>query len=420
MIKLDNNSAELLVAKLSGIASQVNIQSFKFSAELYSAVKDIDWSESDLNKTQLYEQIANDPNVHLADAGCLRQVYMVGEIVIEKYNSDYEKLKKINYWKMHEISRSRLVEHPEKTATAQEKIEIEEANIQKKVELIEDVINGDIKPGKVRSQINTIRDTEMETPLSEKILLFNSWSVKRIDKKFGVDHPGQIPGEIVLNVIHHYIPKDGVVVDPMSGGGSTHDVCEWINGKDDSYNLTCHSFDLAPRYEFNHYRKDNNSDIHQVCDEDGNNCKDRSFIQKKDALLDDWGVENADLVFLDPPYYSMMKDDYAVNLFTQDLPSFYEAIGMLMRKANNALKPGGLVALILCPQTEKDIPDGENYIDLPYESMKIMERNGFRPWSRIQTPLSTQQFSPQDVNRTKANPVHLMGISRDLIVMKKK
>ena len=70
--------------------------------------------------------------------------------------------------------------------------------------------------------------------------------------------------------------------------------------------------------------------------------------------------------------------------------------------------------------TLKDLEEGEVCLDLPFECYKLMEKY-FKPYNRIQVPLSTQQFSPTDQKYVEKyeNRHRLLGIARDLIVMKK-
>lgn len=205
----------------------------------------------------------------------------------------------------------------------------------------------------------------------------------------------------MVNILYHFCPANASVVDPMAGGGSTHDVIQWMNtlkrNGQQLYHFECTSFDLNPS---------------------------RDFIVKKDALEENWKVDEVDLVFLDPPYFSMKKEDYVDNAFTESRESFFEAITVILKKAYFALKPGGLCALIIQPQTEKDIErdSGEVMLDTPYECQKRMEYDaGFEPFIRIQVPLSTQQFNATDMKRVKEydERSRLLGTSRDLIIMRK-
>ncbi len=256
--------------------------------------------------------------------------------------------------------------------------------------------------GKLRAEINRLKDIECPQELKGMLMFFNIWNIKRPDRRFGVQHPGQVPGQIMINIIYHYLNRDKkhIIIDPMAGGGSTHDVCDFMNNliteKQGKFNhdLICYSFDLIPK---------------------------RDFIIEKNILEEDWNIQDVDLVFLDPPYFSMMKDDYTENKFTENRESFYDAMEITIKKSFDVLKMGGLCALIMEPQTEKDLEPGEVCIDLPFECYKIMEKIGFKSYQRIQIPLSTEQFPGSTVARKKLykNKEQLMGIARDLIIMKK-
>ncbi len=385
---LDEQMRKMMLAKFKGIAHDTNGLSFELAVELHKEFKDIDWSESKKNgftKMEMMENIVNIPGSHITDSGCLRQVLHAGEFIHEHMPEEYERLVDgIGYWSFHNIARARLSND-------------DDDNIAAKIVLTKRVLDGELAVGKIKAEINKIKDRVMPKALDELLLLFNTWGIQRPDTRFGIEHPGQIPGQIVLNVLYHYLPEDAVIVDPMSGGGSTHDVVEFLNSLQfPDYNFKCHSFDLAPR---------------------------RDFIKPVDSLLDDWNVTDADLVFLDPPYFSMMKDDYVPNAFTESRESFYNAMRTILTKAYNALKTGGVCSLIIQPQTEKDVDfaGGEVCIDTPYECMKIMEQVGFKTYQRIQTPLSTQQFNATDMKRVKKYEERhrLLGTARDLILMKK-
>lgn len=394
MKALDEITKKHLISKLSGVASKANAYSFEFAVLLYEETKDIDWKQSG-GKMNFFEELTKDTGIHIKDAGCIRQINVAGQFIYEHYKEDVERLSTMYYWTFHNIARARLSRDDER-------------NIQKKKELVEEVLSGETPEGKVKARINEIKDRDQPKELAQHLSYFNQWSFGRLDRAFGIPHPGQIPGQILVNIIYHYLPFDASIIDPMSGGGTTYDVCEYMNGLEvpeslqpnlfttevqREYDLSCTCFDLAPR---------------------------RDFIIKKNALEDDWNIENADLVFLDPPYFTMMKDDYVENDFTRDRKSFFNAIDTIVKKAHGALKPGGMVALIIQPQTEKDLEEDEVCLDLPFECYKIMEKY-FKPYNRIQTPLSTSQFNNTDMSRVAKfeNRRTLLGTARDLILMKK-
>ena len=49
---------------------------------------------------------------------------------------------------------------------------------------------------------------------------YDVWSFRH-DRAFGIPHPGAIPPGIVAHALYYFTPPDGLVVDPMAGGGTT-------------------------------------------------------------------------------------------------------------------------------------------------------------------------------------------------------
>ncbi len=390
---LDEISKNKLLSKLTGISSKGNEISYEFAVVLYKELVGVDWKASG-GKMKFLEELSFQPTMCIKDAGCLRQIGIAGEFLSNHCTKDEfnEISKKMYYWTLHNITRARLSLDDNR-------------NVEKKKGIINEVLNGELPEGKVKARISTMRDKAFPKALDKLLKYENIWSFGRLDKNFGIEHPGQIPGQVLVNVIYHYLNKSAVIIDPMAGGGTTHDVCEFFNNIEgdneeqttfleaDPYDLKCHSYDLNPR---------------------------RDFIVERNALEDKWPHNSADLVFLDPPYYSMMKDDYVPNAFTESRESFFGAIDKIVSKSYDALKDGGLCALIIQPQTEKDLEEGEVCIDLPFGCYKLMEKY-FKPFNRIQVPLSSQQFSSTDVAQVKKheNRRRLLGIARDLIIMRK-
>jgi len=418
IIPIDANlitEKEKTIQQFEELSGEGNSVQYQFSIKLARMLDLKSCKSWGQNQTDWLNELAANPNIHYNDGGHLRQVAEVGKMIINDYQDNPELLLNISFSNATIIARASLVPAISKMATTHEKEKREQNNKQAKRELVDQLINGDLESGKLKARICQIK-LEHSTDLMKMIDVYNQWSYSKIDPRFGMQHNGQIPGQIILNTIYHFTHKGASILDPMAGGGTTHDVCDWINRSDPSFDLTCTSFDLCPRKEHDLYTIDEDKRKNNYTIE-----KDRSFIIQKNVLTDDWDIDDLDLIFLDPPYYSMVADGYAKNDFTESLPSFYAAIDVLMRKSYDALKVHGTVALIMQPQTSKDIPHGENYIDLPYECMKIMEAAGFKPWHRVQVPLPTQQFLPQQVNKVKeyANRSELLGTARDLIIMKK-
>ena len=386
---LDESAKKTLLKKLAGLSSETNRSVYEFALALAKELNDIEWNKSG-GKMNFLNNLVNQPDIYIKDAGCLRQMIMAGNFIEKHYEDKIDKLSSIGYWAFHKITRARLSQNESK-------------NLERKIQLIEKLLNKELKEGKLNVEINKIKDNAFPKALEDVLQWYNVWNFSKLDRRFGIEYPGQIPGQIIINLIYHYVEKNSVIVDPLAGGGVTQDVCNFFNNLEEEmqtdifpvkkYNLKCHSFDLVSK---------------------------RDFIIKKNSMTEDWNIDGVDFVFLDPPYFSMMKNDYIENEFTYNRKSFYNAVEVILEKSYNALRKNGICALLIQPQTEKDLLENEVCIDLPFECYKIMEKY-FKPYQRVQVALSTQQFMAIDLQRAQQekNRDHLLGISRDLLIMKK-
>src|SRR5262249_17341376 len=140
-----------------------------------------------------------------------------------------------------------------------------------------------------------------------------------------------IPAAIVAHALYYYTLPDALVIDPMAGGGTTWDVCE-------SMGRRCLAYDLHPA---------------------------RPEIQPHDIRLG-FPPETAgcDLIFCDPPYHTMLARKYPADAAaTAPLTGWIGFLENLAEHAFTTLRPGGVLALLLAAQTEKDIPCGFGYLD---------------------------------------------------------
>jgi len=210
---------------------------------------------------------------------------------------------------------------------------------------------------------------------------YNLWIFSLIDKRLGIDYPGRLACQVMLNLLYYYTKQGDLVVDPMAGGGVTVDCCLVMNRK-------CTAYDLNPV---------------------------RPEIQKNDVLN---GIpeRNVDFIFLDPPYYNQRKDDYVPNKFTESLESFNESMEKAFRNCYDALKPNGVLALIMDPQQWK-LEKG-NWADHSFALTNMALEQGFTEIYRIVSPLPTQQFTGYDVDRAKESK-SMLNVVRDIVVFQK-
>jgi hypothetical protein len=208
---------------------------------------------------------------------------------------------------------------------------------------------------------------------------YNLWHFGSIDKRLGLDYPGRLAGQIMLNLLYYYTEQGDLVVDPMAGGGVTVDCCLVMNRR-------CRAYDLSPV---------------------------RQEIQKNN-ILEGIPHRNVDFIFLDPPYYNQRKDDYVPSKFTESLDSFNEAMRTAFANCCDALKSNGILAMIMGPQQWK-LEEG-NWADHSLTLTSMAIEHGFSEIYRIVSPLPTQQFTGYDVDRAKKSKTMLNQL-RDIVIL---
>jgi hypothetical protein len=176
-----------------------------------------------------------------------------------------------------------------------------------------------------------------------------------------------------------------MVIDPMAGGGTSIDVCQAMGRR-------CFAYDLHPS------RPDiKQHDIRLGFPADGLGC---------------------DLIFCDPPYHTMLAQQYAHDgVATAPLTDWVSFLNQLARDAFATLRPGGYLALLLAAQTEKDLPAGFGYLDHAFCGYIAALRAGFCPERRISCPMDGA-YLPQHVQRARTSG-RLLGQVRDLLIMRK-
>lgn len=211
--------------------------------------------------------------------------------------------------------------------------------------------------------------------------LYSVWNFRKATNE--VRHFGNIPPEIVDNLLYYYTQPFDVVFDPFGGGGSTIDKC----------------LERKRRYYV--------SDLSPI--------PARSDIRKHDVMAglpDDLPVPS--LVFLDPPYWKQAEGKYSsedTDLGNVDLELFLKTIGDIAKdvKRKWSGKHDGRLALIIGPYKH----DGK-YIDLALLCYERISKY-LNLLQRISVPYSTQVHGGAFVKMAKEKK-EILYLNRDLMI----
>ena len=208
--------------------------------------------------------------------------------------------------------------------------------------------------------------------------VYQVWNFPFADPGYGLEYPGRLPAQIMMNLNYYYTEPGDLVADPFGGGGSTLDVCKATD--EDFGGRKCMIYDIAP------VRKDI-----------------KTWDVVKSGLPD---FPHARLLFLDPPYWRQKRGEFGqeeTNMANLPLARFHDELEKIVVAG---LKRADLVALIIGPTQE-------NW-ELTDHAAEIMRRVSV-PWKRIQVPYSTQQHGGNYVLKAKREKQWLY-LARDLML----
>lgn len=208
--------------------------------------------------------------------------------------------------------------------------------------------------------------------------VYDVWNYSECNKLMGQEHPGQIPGQIVLNTLYYYTKRGDLVVDLLAGGGVTNDACLLIGRK-------CYSYDINP--------VENRKDIIQ-----------HDFLNGLPER-----AKKSNLIFLDPPYFKKKEAEYGS-----------ESISALNRedymKSMNKLAEiceGHRVAFVMGKYYDYEKPEEGIFMT---EYVNIFEKHGFRQIDEISINQTPPEGGQHAVGQAKKK--HRMEIiKRDLLIL---
>mgnify|MGYP007071613122 CR=1 FL=1 len=212
--------------------------------------------------------------------------------------------------------------------------------------------------------------------------IYDIWNFHKATNE--VRHFGNIPPEIIDNLMYYYTQPFDVVFDPFGGGGSTIDKCVERNRR---YFVS----DLTPIPARNDIRQ------HDITT----------------GLPDELPVP--DFVFLDPPYWKQAEKKYSdkeTDLGNVDIDKFLNTIADIakaIKRKWGSSRPNGKLAIIIGPYKNEG-----KFIDLPFLCYERISK--YLPLvRRIQVPYSTQVHGGAFVAMAKEKK-EILYLSRELMI----
>lgn len=254
--------------------------------------------------------------------------------------------------------------------------------------VMEKLDKGEITISRAYEAVKVLVEEEPKKPSFEEpdfIKHYNWMTFPTCDPRFGIPYPGRKPGQLVGNFIWMYTEEDDLVVDPMAGGGTTLDVCKFLNRE-------CLAYDVKPT----------RPDI---------NLWDISAGFPLEA-------QGAQLIYMDPPYWNVVEynEEGASALKMEPFITWYKK---LMFDAAKTVRIGGFVAVINMAQYFR-LPDDfkDGYIDWPILTYQYLLEAGLRPWNRVASTEPVTSFTGFDMERAKEGR-YVLPILYDTIIMRR-
>jgi len=225
-------------------------------------------------------------------------------------------------------------------------------------------------------------DEERMESLGEDIRKFTVWNYSDANDLMGHSaFHGRMPGQITLNTLYWFTKPGDLVIDPMSGSGTTIDACLLMGRK-------CYGYDKNP-------------------------FKERQDILKND-ITQGFPNKKPDFIFVNPPYWTMIDyNDEGISI-----EDFYHLLDCLAKESYEALPEKGRIAVLMGNQSAQSfLPEGVNRLDHVDKEREYFLKAGFeKEWS-IQCPMPTQganRWAQKEWDNHR-----LAEITRELTIWKK-
>lgn len=215
---------------------------------------------------------------------------------------------------------------------------------------------------------------------------YDVWNFAECCDLMGYKYKGRIPGQIVLQLLFFFTEPGDLVIDPMAGSGTIIDACLLMKRK-------CLAFDNSPKS----YEK-------RVDTREGKALETIQTLKRK-----------PDLIFLDPPYFKKLEDEYGSDSISA-LPRD-EYLNFFSEFAGRAYESGAKrVALLMSDYTDDEDLNLHifiwDYVERFIDKKWIVERH-------IMTPLPTQVIHPDFVEKFKISK-KLGRLGRSLVIFNRR
>lgn len=197
---------------------------------------------------------------------------------------------------------------------------------------------------------------------------------------------GQMPPQIVENLLWFYTEPGQTIIDLFAGGGTTIKVAKEMGRRVWSSDIAP-STPMLPIHEHN--------------------------------ILDGWPADApklADLILLDPPYCTQASGQYSdhpQNLGNMELDEFYSAWTCIVKTCSAHVAPKGRIAYIISPTFSTD---GGTVVDHAMDMLHICLGAGLKLERRIIIPYSTQQTTGAQVEWAREKRF-MLARYRDLVIL---
>ena len=192
------------------------------------------------------------------------------------------------------------------------------------------------------------------------------WNFAMRGDDAGLPYPGNIPGDLVRNVLYYWTEPGDLILDPMAGGGVVLDVAAEMNRRAVAYDIQPIRDDIL-RWDLK-----------------------RGLPPEADVC---------DLLFLDPPYWKKKANDYgAASISALPRDEYLAFWRDFAARATMRLKHDSLIAFLMSNYVEYE-NSGDSIWVVDY--IKLFLAVGFVAVREVQCPLSTQQYTGPDVVRAR-------------------